>query len=149
MREIKFRAWDIEQRIMFSPLQIDFELGKQLENGNKSNVHVWRYPYPNEAVNWNSDGNKIHGKDVLLMEYTGMKDKNGVEIYEGDIVESCHPIHDGGRTHINEIVFRDFCWRLNANSDKWIADIPIGLYAHKPETIVVIGNAHANPELLK
>jgi len=66
MREIKFRAW------------LKNETG-----------HSYMYKWNNEFF---SDMSPVTGygseldDDILLMQYTGLKDKNGVEIYEGDIL---------------------------------------------------------------
>lgn len=74
-----------------------------------------------------------------LMQYTGLKDKNGVEIYEGDVVKWNNNIQIGNST----IVFYDGCFRLE--------DYPFSEY-NKLETgsrIEVIGNIYENPELIK
>ena len=63
MREIKFRAWDdVEEQMVYV------------------NYLSWKYP----------SGLEVNGKNVCLpetlMQYIGLKDKNGKEIYEGDIL---------------------------------------------------------------
>ena len=66
MREIKFRAWD--------------ETNKVMEN----NVNVNQGEAVKRGYQWYSPANTV--RDSKLMQYTGLKDKNGIEIYEGDIV---------------------------------------------------------------
>lgn len=73
-------------------------------------------------------------KDVL-MQYTGLKDKNGKEIYEGDVVKI-----DGDKKYIGEIK-----WNVLG----FVCDYGIdGIKNHLPDYVEIIGNIYENPELL-
>lgn len=117
MRELKFRVWCEERKEMLPIQRHSFKT-------NKSMPYGWNMQYEFDAI----------------MQYTGLKDKNDKEIYEGDIViaynEDCDTICKG------QIVW-----------DKWECGFCIkgaeptfiGWY---PE-LEVIGNIYENPELLK
>lgn len=88
-----------------------------------------------------------HDEQVELMQYTGLKDKNGVEIYEGDIVniEDC----EAAKYKIEWVGFRcSFeCVTINPDDDMWTH----GAFDDDidSESCTVIGNIYENPELLK
>jgi len=115
-REIKFRAWDKNNNKMVYS-------GKKYTNGG--------------LLDWFEDED--------LMQYTGLKDKNGKEIYEGDIVKDKknHPRmklvvkYEGVGFSIKDIKNGD-CQILFYNSS-----------CRKQENIEIIGNIYENPELLK
>lgn len=128
MREIKFRAWDSEQmRVM-----------------DKMYVGVGQIGLSDEHY---VDLNEMDHEAVELMQYTGLKDKNSVDIYEGDILryEDRNPplrwitfdrgsfrsaSRQGSTTSLYQI------WHLEADDPSFV----------KAE---VIGNIYENPELFK
>ena len=118
-REIKFRVWD--------KLTKKFDINPHIViglNGYVSNLQ-------------NGAGGL---EDYELMQYTGLHDKNGKEIYEGDIVK-CLP----GVEFFREVVFSDGGYHL-INGDNMAFPIEVVFTSH-PDTAVV-GNIHENPELL-
>lgn len=109
-RVIKFRAWN-PQGDMLAP----FEMG----DGTTNEKLIYQEKFP-------------------LMQYTGLHDKNGKEIYEGDVVQYDF-LPEGGDQRA-EVVYegRSFCLKNGGNS-----------YLPYPERMEVIGNIYENPELLQ
>ena len=125
MRNIKFRAWDKAVKDMVPIKTIDF--GK---DGAKC------------AVDFCDINGDLTGKNPewVLMQYTGMKDKNGVEIYEGDVL--FHPLQ--GRRK----VFYPYSETVASYGLRNI-DNGFGSTLQDSNAVwEVIGNIYESPELL-
>jgi len=100
-------------------------------NGRKEMLDWETYRY--RIAEW--IGNQERG--VILIQYTGLKDKNGKEIYEGDVIK---------RSEVNyahEVIFKDAAFCRQRIDDKAIGSL------EWPQDFEVIGNIYENPELLK
>lgn len=137
MREIKFRAWHKRKKIIGNVLGIDI-LHKEIFFSNE-NVDCYEH---------------TDFKDIELMQYTGLKDKNNKEIYEGDIVkfEDCYfdrkdsfynigVIQREGKT--DELVIGQLLYKKTDFDENYMNYIEQTF-----EVCEVIGNIYENLELL-
>ncbi|GEK06134.1 YopX family protein [Schleiferilactobacillus harbinensis] len=121
-REIKFRAYRKSTQNTCNVLSIDFE---------------------NELVLL-SDGDEEDISDVDLMQYTGLHDKNGREIYEGDVVHAYDQEPDRyepdyrGSEATGIVEFHGSMFMLDAD-----------IVLDYPPILEVIGNIYENPELVE
>lgn len=118
MREIKFRAWDKINKEMFNVESINFQERR-----------VYR-----DVVSYR-DFN-----DIELIQYTGLKDKNEKEIYEGDILSN------GNNEKPYKVIFENGSYRaeFEGDFDEYSFDL-IDIVAQGCE---VVGNIYENPELM-
>lgn len=126
-KELKFRAWDKRHKKMIAPNDGDFIAWHAMSN--------WR--------------------DCLdVMQFTGLQDSEGVDIYEGDIVvePDGYPFYSDGLCNYRGEVFwsDDHRWAvgLYVVSDR-VSGSACGMSLSEYEPLLVIGNIHANPELLE
>ena len=117
MREIKFRAWDPIEKKMWYPDAVSKE-GR--------GMHC--------AICWQTDW-----KYDPIMQCTGLKDKNGKEIYDSDLVK-CRPF--GEELVCQVVVNLPVCGLLFENG-------VLPLNVARMDIAEIIGNIYENPELLK
>ena len=132
----KFRAWVSSKKTLCEVLIINYkEKTVQLPIETEVNAPYWW-----DETSWSFE-------DVELLQYTGLKDKNGVEIYEGDLLKKRN-YKDG----IYKVVWtkhgfelrHDFIRKYKGDSWEETAYLPI----HERD-YEVIGNVHEHPHLLK
>ncbi|KRL10748.1 YopX family protein [Schleiferilactobacillus perolens] len=120
--EIKFRAWLPEDKIMRKVDKIHLS-GRAIETVD----HHWDYM----AL-------------VELMQYAGMHDKNGTDIYDGDIVRSEPTTPGDSDAMIGVVTFLEGSWIINDPRER-IAE-PL---FNETKSMTVIGNVYENPELME
>lgn len=87
------------------------------------------------------NGILVRDGDWHIMQYTGLKDKNGLDIYEGDIFKS--EIHNPQNFHVE---FVEGAWCATAPI---VEGYPTEMNHFSLDSIEVIGNIYENPELLE
>lgn len=128
MREIKFRAWDTVEKRYYAPVCEAY----------RGRLHELLLSLAGDLSAWEMSGlnhqSTFKPPDRYVLEqFTGLKDRNGREIYDGDIVKGEEGEYSG------EV------WEIAWEQDRaaWSIDENLS------DGVEVIGNVHENPELLK
>jgi len=144
MKETKFKAWHKAEKIMCDVSIINFDQGAFLigvKPGDDEIGDKYFVPAPSEGrfCNWD---------EFELLQYTGMKDKNGKEIYEFDLVKcSGLPSGESGnpKNMIGKVDWNHHGWEIAVwykNEWWWPGSMNYS-------TLEIICSIHENPELLK
>jgi uncharacterized phage protein (TIGR01671 family) len=122
-REIKFRAWDENRRVMIPNITL-----AGLKNWEGVNFYEW-------------------------MQFTGLLDKNGKEIYQGDLLKFTNPEGERFYEGLAEVTSEPcgYCFRpipQLSEEEGMIKGYDSSMFWHDKEYYEVIGNIYENPELL-
>ncbi len=131
MREIKFRAWNTNSKAM-----------NYFNNPKDGLLYSCGSLYA--STGYDSEDDPTFDKDedsFIFMQYTGLKDKNGKEIYEGDIIKSEGNLY---KVFYNTDIVGFDVVSLPIESNEAFMDLRQGFSA-----FVLVGNIYENPELLK
>lgn len=131
-RIIKFRVWDKYKRKMY-PMEPWYQFKKNKESND------WEFLPFSIQIEGNAKEVYVENikrfNDLIIMQFTGLLDSKGREIYEGDVVEFYYDKDDETRKGIIE--YRGCCF--------WLDDE----YLHYIGDPTVIGNIYENPELVE
>ena len=130
-RQIKFRAWDKENKKMLPHSGMYFEKMTMFSEDMEKMSKIKQY------LNLQEDFISAIQKKYPLMQFTGLLDKNGKEIYEGDII--------GTEKGVHQVV-----WNLKRGS--WSCTNSVSTHRYKLvdylHKYTVVGNIYENHELL-
>lgn len=130
----RFRAWDKRKNVMRDVAVLHFN-----KNGKTNFIEYWINP---------TELKSYHVRNIDLMQSTGLIDRNGVEIFEGDVVAvENHPFQRKEDSSAGMEIEGDYVVGWNQHDLTWCAgDL---LLARLKPYVRVIGNIYENSELLK
>jgi len=133
-REIKFKACDKETNRMFDVQLLQFF-------GKENNLDAcWTNGVDFDGETTLEKGPNLNNlENLILLQYTGLKDQNDVDVFEGDILKFRNIFDDQGYFKKAVVMFVDGAFECNYSL----------LKMYTKNTFEVIGNIYENPELLE
>jgi len=128
MRTFRFRAFDKEEKVMIYGIENIYD-GGYFVNSNNQEISIY-----STSLSSSSFGNNLNNEDIEIMQFTGLFDKNGKEIYEGDILKI-------GNSNIEVIWDKNNAW-FTLKSNHFHLGFQSTFYE-------VIGNIYEHPHLLE
>lgn len=140
MREIKFRAYDKKYKFMSHKVLV----GNVFDDNENYTAHsMWIEPSMVDYKCTPQWMNFDEHSNIELMQYTGLLDKNGKEIYEGDIVKEPYYVDENNGYLLLEVLFNNGCFVGKVINKDGFGLQNLTMYKE------VIGNIYENPELLE
>ena len=143
-RVIRFRAWDKNEKRMG---YLDYLW----------NDHWYSTPSHKDGGGvaiWDNTNIVMDRKDIVLMQFTGLLDKNGKEVFKGDVVaHDARIIHQSGLWK-SEVYFENGCFQVKCDmvahldNEFHIGTVKKNLGLWNMDYIEILGNIYENPELL-
>lgn len=127
MREIRFRIWDTDRKVMLDSQGVIFYYGDFYENYRDLEDGIVLY-------------------NIEVMQYTGLVDKRGVRIYEGDVVSMV--VFEDKAEYLGEVVFENGCFCLNISLDGTKYKVTALDWKETETIITVIGDVYQNKDLI-
>lgn len=147
MRGIKFRAWDDVTSKMYHTGEEDMMQFYFNSNGIVvDSFENTKIPFEDNLYDDVITETLEH---LEYMQYTGLKDSHGKEVFEGDIIEAVFELLDGELKNIMDVgvvVFKDCAFQVQTFEGHYE---PLHEWSQLSEELKVIGNIYENPELLQ